>query len=341
MRVMVRDRGGEWRSLDTGSYSDESHLQKLLLREPRLIDLKTPLLACVPEFGIPGAGSLDLLGVDEAAGVTLVECKLAKNHEVKREVVGQVLEYAAFPSLMPVDEFVRRFDTLAERQLETAVTDKGLDWAGFEEGLAENLRTGSFNLVVAVDHINDQLRKSLLFLNAHTDFTVAALELEYIADDEVEVLIPQLHGGEVDKEAAGRSASPVRMHWDERSFFAEVEKLDGERRRLVEDLYEFTRREADELTWGTGKNGAYVFRVKRAVFAVYASGDIRVLPGNFWDVDQDAVAEFRDRISVITGKDFSQVESAWVSMSFLADGEKMRQFKEAVLWFKGRIESSL
>ena len=50
--------------------------------------------AVVEEFWIPEAGTVDLLVVDRTGGLTLVECKLRANPEIRREVVGQILAYA-------------------------------------------------------------------------------------------------------------------------------------------------------------------------------------------------------------------------------------------------------
>ncbi|MCK4593423.1 DUF91 domain-containing protein, partial [bacterium] len=138
---MARDRGkGDWRSLETTTYRDEAHLQELLYREPQLIKIEPPLLVCVKEFGIPDSGAVDLLAIDENAKVTLIECKLDKNPKVKREVVGQVLEYAAFLSRMPADEFIRRFNERADKPLKDTMTENGLDGDEFEEELVVNLQ---------------------------------------------------------------------------------------------------------------------------------------------------------------------------------------------------------
>ena len=48
---------------------------------------------------MPGIGSIDLLLSDQDGILTILETKLADNPEITREVVGQVLEYAAHESL--------------------------------------------------------------------------------------------------------------------------------------------------------------------------------------------------------------------------------------------------
>jgi hypothetical protein len=63
----------------------------------------------VHETGLPGSGSTDLLGVDSDGNVYIVECKLASNSEIRRKVIGQVLEYAAFLWNMPYEDFDQLF----------------------------------------------------------------------------------------------------------------------------------------------------------------------------------------------------------------------------------------
>ena len=59
----------------------------------------------VQETGLPGSGSTDLLGVDSDGNVYIVECKLASNSEIRRKVIGQVLEYAVVLWNMPYEDF--------------------------------------------------------------------------------------------------------------------------------------------------------------------------------------------------------------------------------------------
>jgi hypothetical protein len=78
----------------------EKELQELLAESPSLIpadDIRdgfSPLVVAVREFGLPGSGNTDLLAFSSAGEITIVECKLAANAEIKRTVIGQILEYA-------------------------------------------------------------------------------------------------------------------------------------------------------------------------------------------------------------------------------------------------------
>ena len=55
------------------------------------------------KLAFPGSGYTDLIGVDTDGNVLVVETKLAKNPEIRRKVIGQVVEYAAYLWQMPFD----------------------------------------------------------------------------------------------------------------------------------------------------------------------------------------------------------------------------------------------
>src|SRR4051794_16736056 len=101
MKILVQDARGV-RPLEEG-YASELELQLFLKTYPELmpledIDLNAPPLLCIGwEVGVV-SGAEDILYIDSSGLLTLIETKLRKNSESRREVVGQVLEYAAHMS---------------------------------------------------------------------------------------------------------------------------------------------------------------------------------------------------------------------------------------------------
>jgi hypothetical protein len=99
VRIAVRSAAsGEWKLVESADYDDEAELQTLLAESPSLILVDeiregiSPLVVAVREFGLPGSGSTDLLAFSADGDVAVVECKLAANQEIRRKVVGQILE---------------------------------------------------------------------------------------------------------------------------------------------------------------------------------------------------------------------------------------------------------
>jgi hypothetical protein len=78
---------------------DEAWLQRLIMAHPRLlpVDQIEPAFAdLVPicmELPTP-SGYLDNLLVTASGDLALVECKLWRNPEARREVIGQIIDYA-------------------------------------------------------------------------------------------------------------------------------------------------------------------------------------------------------------------------------------------------------
>lgn len=78
----------------------EAELQTFLKEHPDLIpleeiDLKAQPLLCIGwEVGL-ASGTESILYIDPSGLLTVVETKLKRNPEARREVVGQILEYAA------------------------------------------------------------------------------------------------------------------------------------------------------------------------------------------------------------------------------------------------------
>lgn len=145
------------------------------------------------------AGRIDLVGVDVEGELTLCECKLAANPGVRREVVGQLLEYASSLRGTSFGDFADRFEARAGTPLVGAVSEiagEGFDEEAFESQIAENLDAGRFRLVIVVDKTSEALRQTVVYLNDHLDAVVLALELAYLRDGEVEMLLPEVYGAE-------------------------------------------------------------------------------------------------------------------------------------------------
>src|ERR1700759_2110336 len=97
MSILIRQRGSKWAKAIRTEFADEKQLQKLLYESPELIKTEDDsAIVFAREASLPGSGYTDLIGIDVEGNVFLVETKLARNSEIRREVIGQIMEYAAF-----------------------------------------------------------------------------------------------------------------------------------------------------------------------------------------------------------------------------------------------------
>jgi hypothetical protein len=90
--ILIRRNGQSvWHTPTTTAYSDEKALQELIAQSPSLLPGANDVpMAVVRELAVPSIGYVDLVGVDQAGTITIVECKLKANPEIRRQVVGQV-----------------------------------------------------------------------------------------------------------------------------------------------------------------------------------------------------------------------------------------------------------
>ncbi|MBO1419178.1 hypothetical protein [Streptomyces sp. FH025] len=207
--------GDGLRALEPTGFETEAEFQELLARHPRVLDFGSlvdgrPLrLALVArEMGVPTSAEggpaywLDHLFVDADAVPTLVEVKRAGDTRIRREVVGQMLDYAANGArYWPAALLRRSFEQTCAadgRPLEEAYRELLDDrtpeefWAAVEERLA----AGQMRLLFVADRIPLELRAIVEFLNRQMRQTdVYAVELtQYRGDGELRVLVPRVHG---------------------------------------------------------------------------------------------------------------------------------------------------
>ena len=149
-------------AMEETTYDSESLLQKLLADHPDLlagdqINVEEPRrwLLVTREMAVPGeqdgAGrwSLDHLFLDQDAIPTLVEVKRSSDTRIRREVIGQMLDYAANAvAYLPVEEIKAKFESrckddgvVPEAEL-AEFLGEGQDASTFWQSVKTNLQAG-------------------------------------------------------------------------------------------------------------------------------------------------------------------------------------------------------
>ncbi len=207
-------------------YDAEDVLQELIERHPEMLageDAAHGSLVLVRrEAGVSqdadtGARwSLDHLYVDADGVPTLVEVKRSSDTRIRREVVAQMLEYAAnartsFNAELMADwleESARqRGSSAAETLLETFGVD---DVDRFWETVDTNLKAERFRLVFVSDRIGAELRRLIEYLNRQMTATeVLAIEVkQYIdADGAHQTIVPRVVGDTAEARAVKHRTS--------------------------------------------------------------------------------------------------------------------------------------
>lgn len=191
--ILVRTDGGQWLEPVERGFGYEADLQRILVEHPQLIPGVGAGAVASREFQ-SGAGPADIVVVGSDGTLTLVECKLATNRDVRRVIVGQMFDYASGFFNMHIDEFERRWELGKKGTLEGTFGNPEV-----RDAVAGNLRDGCFRIVLAVDAINSSLKRIVGYLNAMSGPQTSVIAVEYtrMYGSGVEVLMPRTYGLEL------------------------------------------------------------------------------------------------------------------------------------------------
>jgi hypothetical protein len=209
-RILVREAGGGWVEPSGRGYALEVELQSILSEHPELIPgVGRGALTC-REFQ-SGAGPADIVVVEEDGSLTLVQCKLDANPQVRREIVGQMFDYAS--RLWKMDVTV--FDARWRARTGSSFHGDGTEGETLRGTVARNLEEGRFRIVLAVDAINTPLKRMVEYLNATTGEGTSVIAAEYsrVTHGPLEILMPRIYGQEL-AEAKAASSDRDRLVWE-------------------------------------------------------------------------------------------------------------------------------
>lgn len=192
--ILYRKNGGSWQAPKDSGYLNEDQLQAVIHDFPQLLPGVEPNSYACREFNTK-SGPIDNLIINSKNGaITLVECKLAKNQEVRRKIIGQIIDYAASLSKMNFQEFHTQWQARGGANLASIKIEE----SSLSQRIEENLEAARFTLLVTVDEINDPLKDMVVYFNNKTDSTtrVALIELGRHLIDGSEIIIPRTFGYE-------------------------------------------------------------------------------------------------------------------------------------------------
>lgn len=173
---------------------DESWLQELLRRYPNLLptaEIETifsPLVPIGREVGT-AAGSIDNLFISHRGYLVLVETKLWRNPEARREVLAQAIDYSASLSKWTFDQlnkivrnYTARFEGNEMGLIGWVKSRFGPLEGGdeyFEDIVITNLRLGRFLILIVGDRIRQSVVDMMSHVNKypHLAMNVALVEL--------------------------------------------------------------------------------------------------------------------------------------------------------------------
>ena len=280
-RIYLLNADSHLMAMDETAYDSERLLQELLARHSDLlageqinVDDPRRWLLVTREMSVPGevdgAGrwSLDHLFLDQDAVPTLVEVKRSSDTRIRREVIGQMLDYAANAVVYwPLEEIRSKFERRCESTGEDP-NDVLADFLGEDHSIDEfwqavktNLQAGRIRMIFVADSIPAELRRIVEFLNEQMDpAEVLAIEVKQFVGKDVKTLVPRVLGQTESARQRKASSTSRGKRWDEASFMTALEKQCGiAARNTAKDLLDWIRPQVTDIWWGEGqKDGGIV-----------------------------------------------------------------------------------
>lgn len=352
--------GGKTQVLEKQSFDNEKLLQDILERFPEVIALddlgvSEPFIVIGREVATP-AGYIDVLCIDGEGVLTIVETKLARNSQIRREVIGQVLEYVAQVSKWRAQDVIQIANQYFQSEgapnevknfslldvLKNTAEQEELIPSEIYDKIDNNLRKGWIKIVIASDTIPETLRDTVIFINSFSNFDIFVLQVQSFKKGNLQIYASTIFGF-TSKQNTGLLTE--RIHWDEDSFFSAISHLSQKVFNTIKNLLEFSRQYASEIRWGRGKvHGSFSFVAevggKRfTVFSVFTYGESGTLSLNFGNmrgiINDDELNTFRNNLNKLPGVQLSEeavTEGKYptISISSLLKEEDFDIFKSAV-----------
>ena len=278
-RIFLIDSDDRLQSMEEQPYEREDVLQGLLARYPDLIpgdqvdsDEPRKWLLVKREMEVPdteeagGRWSLDHLFLDQDGIPTFVETKRSSDTRLRREVLGQMLDYAANSVAYWSAETLRTmFEQRCSREQSDCATELARVTAGDPEEfwgrVKTNLEASRLRLVFVADAIPRELRRIIEFLNEQmTSVEVIGVEIrQFLARDGRRTIVPRVIG-QTEKAQQRKSGSPRQaVTWTEDAFFEKISQSRGpESAEVARKLLRWAEEHADRVAWNNSARGSFV-----------------------------------------------------------------------------------
>lgn len=285
--------------MQPGEFAAEDDFQRLLARFPELlvgdqIDPQNPrrwilvkreLAISTGEVGSP-TWSIDHVFLDQDGIPTLVEIKRKEDSRLRREVVGQMLDYAAnCVTYWTLDTLQTGFETTCREAGQSADTvlagllGPGTDARQFWERVRSNLQAKNIRLLFVADVIPVELRRVVEFLNDQMDpVEVLAVELRQFVNNDLKTIVPTVYG----HQSISRKRATSLQRWKSSLFDKLTQTVTAREVAIARTIYAWMSKDGTRpLVFGTGKDNGSVYPVFKpngvSINPAYLSSD-----GKLW-----------------------------------------------------------
>lgn len=375
------EQDGELVEMTEHAYPKEDVLQERLAEFPRLLagDQMNPesprdwaLIA--REAGIPdhedggGRWSADHLFIDQDAIPTLVEVKRSSDTRIRREVVGQALDYISHACINWDAETLETHFTNTwnerERDPEDILADLIEDDSPtqFWKRAESNLRSKRVRILFVADQVPSELKRVVEFLNeGFSDVEVFAIEVAQYEGEEAKAFVPRLYGQTEEARGTKQTSRYAGAINNEDEFYGDIatkqehDEISSELAATYRDLYDFAQ-ELGEVQINRTQNASFKLLVDEhqgnaggnpGVFSANINGDLQIWPAsNPLPEDEDepsevawpreAYEQYQESFARLEG----EIDTNSAPIEILTLDDNLQQFKTICEQFVNRCKEA-
>jgi len=355
-------------------YDSEDYLQELLAKYPNLLagdqidsDVPRRWLLIAREAELPsetdgsGRWSVDNLFLDQDAIPTIIEVKRSTDTRIRREVIGQMLDYAANAiAYWPIESIRAKFESYHEkngkdpRQLLDQFLGNNVDLEQFWQQVKTNLQAGKIRMIFVADEVPSELQRIVEFLNEQMDpAEVLAIEIKQFVGKGLRTLVPRVIGQTAGAQNKKSSGIREKKQWDETIFFKDFEDRHNIEGGLVaRKIFDWAQSRHLRNWWGEGKRDGSFFPIfdhngiDYTLIALWTNGSIEVqfqhMKGKPFN-DKAMRLELLNRLNNIEGiaiPDEAITRRPTIPLSVFSDESVLKKFLETLEWAINQIKES-
>lgn len=301
-QIFILNKNQSLVELNEKEFVTEKQFQELLENYPKLIsgsqinpDNPRKWILVSREFGVPNEEqgnniwSLDHLFIDQDGIPTLVEVKRSTDIRIRREVVGQMLDYAANAvTYWSLNEIRNKYETYCvtnnidpEIKIQELIDETG-DIEKFWDTVGTNLKAGKIRMLFIADKIPKELQRIIEFLNEQMNpAEVLGLEIKQFGNEAIKTLVPRVIG----QTSSAQIKKGLREYnqWTEETFFNELERRNGKvSGDIVRKIIEHLENKVSRFWFGKGKRSGSIVPAldlpdnSHFPFAIWTYGKIEI-----------------------------------------------------------------
>ncbi len=306
--------------------------------------------------------SVDHLFLDQDGIPTIVEVKRSSDTRIRREVVGQMLDYAANAVVYwPVEKIRAMFESrcaAAGKNCEQELADflsGEIEVENFWSQVKTNFEAGRIRMLFVADEIPAELRRIIEFLNEQMKSAeVLAVEIKQFTGQGLKTLVPRVIGQTAEAERAKSAGGTRGEQWTEEKFFVELEKNCGAAAaQTARQILEWSKPRFQSFYWGRGvKAGSFApFYIQGDTdfpsFAVWTYGTVEIyfqhLKNRPVFGSENIRLELLKKLNSISGVTLTEntiSKRPNISLDLLKDQKSLELFFDAFNWMIQQIKNA-